>query len=76
MYSEHLNTGLIRFSNGGFVSSCRMVWFLNGRPSLFFILYSLAVYVNRLYNSDEHIITQQIEYQIILARAHPKLYVA
>jgi hypothetical protein len=44
--------------------------------ALFFILYYWAVYVNRLYNSYEHIVTQQIEYQIILARAHPKLYVA
>jgi hypothetical protein len=30
------------------------------RPALFFILYYGAVYVNRLYNSYEHIITQQI----------------
>ncbi len=42
----------------------------------FFILYYWAIYVNRLYNLYEHIITQQIEYQIILARAHPKLYEA
>ncbi len=29
-----------------------------------------------LYNLYEHVITQQIEYQIYLARADPKLYVA
>ncbi len=29
-----------------------------------------------LYNLYEHVITQQIEYQIFVARANPKLYVA
>jgi hypothetical protein len=30
LFSEHLNTGQVRFSNGRFVSGCRMVWLSNG----------------------------------------------
>ena len=29
-YSNHLNTGLVRYSNGGFVSGCEMVLYSNG----------------------------------------------
>ena len=29
-YSNHLNTGLVWYSNGRFVSGCQMVWYLNG----------------------------------------------
>jgi hypothetical protein len=30
LYSQHRNTGQVRFSNGWFVSGCQMVWFWNG----------------------------------------------
>ena len=29
-YSNHLNTGLVWYLNGRFVSSCQTVWYLNG----------------------------------------------
>ena len=29
-YSNHLNTGLVWYSNSRFVSGCQMVWNLNG----------------------------------------------
>ena len=29
-YSNHLNTGLVWYSNGRFVNSCQMVWYSNG----------------------------------------------
>ena len=29
-YSNHLNTGLVWYWNGRFVSGCQMVWYLNG----------------------------------------------
>ena len=29
-YSNHLNTGLVWYSNGSFVFRCQMVWYLNG----------------------------------------------
>ena len=29
-YSNHLNTGLVWYSKGRFVSGCQMVWYLNG----------------------------------------------
>ena len=30
LYSNHLNTGLVWYSNGRFMSGCQMVWYLNG----------------------------------------------
>ena len=29
-YNNHLNTRLVQYSNGGFVSGCQMVWYSNG----------------------------------------------
>ena len=34
LYSNHLNTGLVWYSKGRFVSGCQMVWYPNGGPKI------------------------------------------
>ncbi len=66
-------------TDGSSVFGCLLykekIFIIYGLSSLLQVYYR-AVYVNRLYNLYEHVITQQIEYQILVALADPKLYVA